>query len=222
MIKIYFQRLVLKAGYSVRGFHHIYLRKSINPYLIEFIGLGGKTFLLKKLSKRLNLKRVKPNFLKLDSKISFDNGVDKFLKAIHGLLIGRDNLYAVYNSLLEKLVILNKYIDYDQFWDEGMVKGSISYILELYDLDPESIIQFISNFVFIVVLPESRLLIAERYSKRDNLKITKDFIETIDFRKQLILRFVEILETHGVHHIIVSGVNTTYDIELIENFLRSL
>jgi hypothetical protein len=219
MIKIYLQRLILKTGYCIRGFHHIYLKKSNHPYVIEFIGLGGKTFLLKKLSKRLNLTRVKPNFLNLDSKIGFDSGVESFLRSFHGLLLGRDNFYSIYNSVLEKLVILNKYVNYKQFWDEGIVKKNIRDILELYEIDQESVIKFIKNFVFIVVLPESTLLIADRYSKRDNTEVTEEFIEEIESKKQCIVKFVEILETHGLNYTVVSGSDFSSNLELIENFL---
>jgi hypothetical protein len=48
--KIYIEHWILKYGYKIEDYHHIYLMDSDEPRVFEFIGLTGKTYTLKRLS----------------------------------------------------------------------------------------------------------------------------------------------------------------------------
>jgi len=213
------KKIALKRGFFIKGYHPIYIQESQNSKIIEFIGLGGKTFLLKKTAKLIGLKKIKPNFSSYDQEIIVYND---FLRAFHELSIEVNDHFKRYSQLLDTLTLLNKYRAFDQYWDEGIVKRNLNLILRMCESEPNSVIPFLKNIAFIVVLPKSNLLIAKRYTNRDGLKNIKSKIDWIEQYRMQVLDFLKILDKHAIEYILVDGEDVNRNLTQIKAFINNL
>lgn len=155
-------------GYSIRGFHPILILESDKPYIIELIGMGGKTYLYNKYSNAYKISKIKPT---IDSDSSGSNQTfyseTIFLMKllVRGLEEKRITTYRFWEAMF-KLLISDKYLQKGtQLWDEGLIKGSFSFFSEVALNEPKALKKCLSQFAFVIIKPEIEITYS-RYLKR--------------------------------------------------------
>jgi deoxyadenosine/deoxycytidine kinase len=221
-IKSYIKHWIQKYGYRIEGYHHIYLMDSDEPRVFEFIGLAGKTHTLKRLSKEIGLMKIKPNYkdeMLVTQKIQ---DLDLFLK-LSQVLSKRTDFYQRFKQMFDKMILVNQYKDFNQFWDEGIIKSHIDIFLELYEDDPKITVKFLKRMAFIIVLPDDINIIKNRYLKRSGLAdIGNGLADYINNSIRAVNAFIKILDDNMIDYIRVDTVDMNKDIVRIITFVNDL
>jgi hypothetical protein len=215
LVKYIFEKL----GYKITGYHHIYLKKSQPPSVVEFIGLAGKTYLLKNIVKSSDLKRVKP-IMNRDFDLNLIGDESKFIiKEIFDL--NTELSYETRLSLFTKLMLSQNYKDYCQLWDEGFVKEGLSFILALTDKFPHLMVSLFRDFKFVIVSPPLDKVV-NRYYNRDKPLIT--YAEYFDLNADSFLKKISYLESfihfcslNEIDHIVIQGEDQ--DVHAVKEFI---
>lgn len=214
---------------NVRGFHNIYLISSKRKRVLEFIGYGGKTTLLKAYFKHekkrsSRLKKIKPTLDHLELKNSRKRVNKNYRLIIDQLTINimdfYDSSYNYFESV-QKLLIMDKYHDKGiQLWDEGIIKGSFNYFVDISKEKPHLLSNLLRNFSFVVVRPPIEVTY-NRYINRSkkkleflNLQAKKDLHSRILESYKNLDEFITFLDNFTISHIILNGVSKVNLVEL--------
>ena len=195
---------------------------SDEPRVFEFIGLAGKTYNLKRLSKEIGLMKTKPNYnvAMLDTQKIHD--LELFLK-LSQVLSKRTDFIHRFKEFFDKMIIVNQYRDFNQFWDEGIIKSHIDIFIELYKDSPKIIVNFLKRMAFIIVFPDDINLIRNRYLRRSgDADIGNELADYINKTLIAVNDFIEILDENMIDYIRVDGVDVNKDIIRIITFITDL
>lgn len=175
IIKPVIIKALLFIGLTIRGHHYFYriILNSNKRYIVEIIGLGGKTTLLKELKKRrlFKLKKIKPNYSEIElrrEEISNQIVEKKLFYSAVKIVLESGSFYYQIQRILEKLILYSKYsTDFSIITDEGLIKGNLKLINGLVLRGDSSLKRYLSRFLFIILLPDIELVI-ERYINRNS------------------------------------------------------
>lgn len=215
LIKSVFERL----GYKLVGFHYIYLRKVPSPCVVEFIGLAGKTHLLKHIVELNDFKRVKPI---VKHELNYNDLSDETKFIISEIFsVNVELSYSTRLSLLNKLILFQNYNNFIQMWDEGFVKESLIFVLDLIDKFPNLMANFFAGHKFVIVLPPIDKIV-NRYYKRDKPLITYDKYYLLRSKmffqqKSSLESFIKFCIAYEIDHLVIQGEDS--DIHSVKEFV---
>jgi len=211
-IKIFIKSIIQSFGFTIKGYHYIYLfkTKQQNNLIIEIIGLGGKTTLLKKILKSpINLNKIKPTYL--EESIKFGDfeilTLDKSL--MNNLLNEAMNSYNGYYRtirMIEKIIIQDKYrLKGSIITDEGLIKENLELLILILEQENLDLSELFKNYRFIVLLPNLEEVI-DRYFKRNKTPDHKkvEFREYIIRQYKLTQKFISLLGPDSQKYVLVN------------------
>jgi deoxyadenosine/deoxycytidine kinase len=231
MIKRIIGIVANKFNYDIKGNQFIYVKKFNNNKIISLIGFGGKTTLVNELSKKMNLKKIRP-FYTLNELYSIHLSPvhNKFMNYVFHeeslKLYGHDNAFSQYNTF-NKLLIISKYrLKFSLFFDEGFVKGNYKIISSLVDQESSFLKELFHNHCFIIIditknefinrlLPRD-LYINKELEPEEHQKFLNDYYEKYysDIKKIQIF-----LNNEDIPHIVISEI-TQNNINRVISFLN--
>jgi len=223
------KNIIQSSGLTIKGHHFIYPLKTQtqNKYIIEIIGLGGKTTLLKKMSKSgLQLYKIKPNYLEENLKLR-DYGNQKHDKNLMMCLISEaiksNNSFYRVVRIVEKLIVQTEYkLNVSFLTDEGLIKENLDLLVNVLKQDGIDIPELLKDYRFIVILPTIEQIVARYYKRKKTPEHKKaKFQEYLIKQQNLTLEFISYLNYDEDKFIILSD-NDRLNIEKAMNFIHKI
>lgn len=200
MIKQVIRRINI-IGINYYRISPVFMRDYKRPLHVEIIGYGGKTHLLKKLAVNFNLKRKHILTHKHISNSRLESHRLLFTKLFSVIIFQHEDylqkISRIINKIYQFYTIENNGL---VFYDEGLVKEIIPYIVEIDPIIPKEVKSFLNTFCFIVVVSDLELTI-KRIIFRDNI-VKSSRIEEIEsytiLYAEIIKDFINILKKNDL------------------------
>jgi len=192
-----------------------------NAKLVEFVGYAGKSHILKKISRELNLtpSRGVLRFDSLDNN-EFKELIDIFPLLVKQIFLSHPHPFLKTFSLIKKSVILRNINNKSLFFDEGLIKEFLVQILDLSETEDDLVNSFLGKFKIVIIRADFEIAI-DRYISRDKPSIQ----ELENGRKYLyyyvkqIDRFKQYLENHKISYLEYNNNSDRIELGKIIDFI---
>lgn len=223
MIKQVIRRINI-IGINYYRISHVFMRDYKRPLHVEIIGYGGKTHLLKKLAVNFNLKRKHILINKHISNSRLESHRLLFTKLFSGIMFQHEDylqkISRIINKIYQFYTLENNGL---VFYDEGLVKEIIPYIVEIDPIIPKEVKSFLNTFVFIVVVSDLELTI-KRIIFRDNI-VKSSRIEEIEsytiLYAEIIKDFINILKKNDLLYYVYQNDGNPDNYNRLIEFIKS-
>lgn len=222
LLKQFIKTVTSRFVYRVSAYHPIYIRKSMNPKIYEFIGLGGKTYVLKKIKKKLRKIRLRFDENLYKSSLNQTPSLSNLIFEIIEESKYHPGFHYFIFSALEKSLLQEQFIkNYDQFWDEGIIKQCLHFVIKIKRRNPEYLAELLNSHFFIFILPPQETIL-NRYSLREGIvsvESKKKLGDYIHNKTNILNEFLEFLKIYNIPHYVLND-STSDEINRLSNELN--
>lgn len=211
-------------GLRISGFHPIYITKSKKPRVIEFIGMGGKTYYRDKYCESSKMKKIRPSFHYNDlnnNKLLILLPIVRFVSEIVEFHKSSSNFLKKIQLSIERIIIQEVYSDYSQFWDEGLIKLNIDLIGHLLVKDQDLLKELLKSYILVVILPPFEVVL-NRYQRRmTSSDFDGGFIDSLKVKYRIYEALIDFLFKTDCEYIFINGMDDKESLNKIHNFLET-